>query len=103
MDHRQNQTKLLVGNRRCNCPFVEPIHIYAGAGYFERNVSWELTNGEYYGYDPDSYNGIAVDLGIMLKVKRFFINAGTTYGFSLGGDYDGDKAFVGNFGIGMYF
>lgn len=80
-----------------------PIHIYAGAGYFERNVSWELTNGEYYGYDPDSYNGIAVDLGIMLKVKRFFINAGTTYGFSLGGDYDGDKAFVGNFGIGMYF
>lgn len=80
-----------------------PIHLYAGAGYFDREVAWQLANGEYYKYSPDTYSGVAADFGVMLKIKRFFINAGATYGFPLDGGYDSQKRVVGNFGIGMYF
>lgn len=80
-----------------------PIHLYAGAGYFDREAAWQLANGEYYKYSPDTYSGVAADLGIMLKIKRFFINAGITWGFPLDGGYDSTKKGTGNFGVGMYF
>lgn len=80
-----------------------PIHLYAGAGYFDREAAWQLANGEYYKYSPDTYSGVAADLGVMLKIKRFFINAGITWGFPLDGGYDSAKKGVSNFGIGMYF
>lgn len=80
-----------------------PIHLYAGVGYFDRSVAWQALNGDYYDYSYDSYSGVAVELGLMLKIKRLFINAGTMKGYCLNGDYSGKKAFVGNFGVGMFF
>ncbi|WP_052356155.1 carboxypeptidase-like regulatory domain-containing protein [Bacteroides timonensis] len=80
-----------------------PIYLYAGAGYFDREAAWQLANGDYYKYSPDTYSGVAADFGVMLKIKRFFINAGATYGFPLDGGYDSTKKGVGNFGVGMYF
>ena len=76
-----------------------PIHVYAGAGYMERKVSWELLNGENYEYCPDSYSGVVFDLGLMLKVNKLFVNAGVSTETS--SDYS--PSFIGNFGIGMFF
>ena len=76
-----------------------PIHIYAGAGYIERKVAWELLNGEKYKYCPDSYGGAVVDLGLMLKVNKLFVNAGISTETS--GDYS--PSFIGNFGVGIFF
>lgn len=80
-----------------------PVHLYAGVGYFDREVAWQLADGNYAKYSPDTYSGVAADLGVMLTVKRFFINAGITWGFPLDGGYDSTQKGVGNFGIGMYF
>lgn len=81
------------------------LYLYAGAGYFNRPVSWEYSDGEYYSYDPDEYKGVLVDLGLMLRVKHLFMNAGTSYGFKTGniGSYDKDSRFVANFGVGIVF
>ena len=76
-----------------------PIHIYAGAGYIERKVAWELLNGEKYEYFPDSYNGVVVDLGLMLKVNKLFVNAGISTETT--GNYS--PSFIGNFGVGIFF
>lgn len=84
---------------------VGNLYLYTGVGYFNRPVSWEYSNGEYYSYEPDEYKGVMVDLGLMLRVKHFFMNAGGSYGFKTGniGCYDNDKKAVANFGLGVVF
>lgn len=57
---------------RLGCPF----HFYAGVGYVDRQVAWEGASGKFYEYEEDSYDGLAVDAGIMLDIERVFLNAG---------------------------
>ena len=71
-----------------------PVHVYAGAGYVQRTVAWETFGGEYMEYEPDSYDGLALECGLMLKIKKVFVNIGTVYN---------SENFVGNFGIGYCF
>lgn len=75
-----------------------PIHFYVGLGYSKCKVVWETANGDYLEYEPNSYDGLAIDCGFMLKMRRVFINLGTVLN---NGDSYQDR--VGNFGIGLYF
>ena len=81
------------GIMRLGCPF----HLYAGLGYVDRKVAWEAVSGGWYEYEDDSYSGLALDLGLMFRVKWFFLNAGIQTCLS---SLDG---VVGNFGIGVCF
>lgn len=78
---------------RLNCP----IHFYAGVGYANRKVAWELADGSYAKQCWDSYSSVAIDCGLMLKINRFFINGGTIMSVS-----DGCYC-TGNVGIGISF
>lgn len=73
-----------------------PIHLYCGAGYVNRNVAWELSDGAYAKHTEYTYSGLAVDCGLMIKLGKIAINGGTMYSI------DGGE-FVGNFGIGYCF
>lgn len=75
-----------------------PIHVYAGAGYANRQVAWELADGTYAKNLDYSYDGLAVDCGLMLKFGKFSINGGVL----MGGISDGCE-FVGNIGLGICF
>ena len=87
----------------CNSWFIarlwSPVHVYIGAGYSNRKVAWETFDGSYVKYEPDCYYGAVIECGLMLKVKKFFINGGVM----LNNDSNNFKDRVGNFGIGMYF
>ena len=77
-----------------------PIHFYAGVGYSQRNVAWQRADGNYANYELNEYEGLAVDLGLMLKVNRFFVNGGVVLNKADDGDYG---CCVGNVGIGIFF
>lgn len=78
---------------RLNCP----IHLYAGAGYANRKVAWELADGTYAKNTDYSYSGVAVDYGLMLRIGKFSVNGGVLMSLA-----DGCE-FIGNVGIGVCF
>lgn len=74
-----------------------PFHLYVGVGYVDRKVAWESLEGDYYEYDDDTYNGAAIDVGLMFKVKMIFLN------FGIQTCLNSFDSAVGNFGIGVCF
>lgn len=74
-----------------------PIHVYAGAGYIERKVAWELADGTYAKHTGYSYSGAVVDYGLMLKIGKFSVNGGVLMSLA-----DGCEL-IGNVGIGVCF
>lgn len=70
----------------------DPLYAYAGGGYGFRNVFWQLENGSWAKCTDDSYQGIAIDAGLMLHFKGF--------GFSLGVQTIGVKYLEAKIGIG---
>ncbi len=80
-----------------------PIHIYGGVGYAERRVVWEAM-GESPKYAPDCYDGLTAELGLMVRINRFFINGGIMFNSDsyLECDFAFDRC-VGNCGVGIYF
>ena len=74
-----------------------PIYVYAGAGYSDRKVAWETHTGTYMEYEPNSYYDLVIDFGLMLKIKKIFVNAGMMLN-----NYDLSDA-AGCFGIGYCF
>jgi len=76
-----------------------PIHVYVGTGYSNRKVAWEEFDGNCVRYEPDCYDGVIIECGMMLKIKKFFVNGGVI--LNNNSNYFKDR--VGNFGIGMYF
>ena len=70
----------------------DPLYAYAGAGYGFRNVFWQLDNGSWAKCTDDSYQGIAMDAGIMLHFKGF--------GFSLGVQTIGVQYLEAKIGVG---
>ena len=70
----------------------DPLYAYAGGGYGFRNVFWQLENGSWAMCTDDSYQGIAIDAGLMLHFKGF--------GFSLGVQTIGVKYLEAKIGIG---
>ena len=74
-----------------------PIHLYAGAGYAERKVAWELADGAYAKHTGYSYSGIAADYGLMLRIGKLSVNGGVIMSLA-----DGCE-FIGNVGVGIAF
>lgn len=74
-----------------------PLHLYAGVGYANRKVAWELADGTYAKHTGYSYSGVAIDYGLMLKMGKFTVNGGTIMSLA-----DGCE-FVGNVGVGICF
>ncbi len=74
-----------------------PFYLYAGCGYEERNIYWEYQNGDYW-ETPDCYSGVMVDAGLMVRVSRFYVQAGVQANTKEIKDY-----LKGNFGVGIYF
>jgi opacity protein-like surface antigen len=70
----------------------DPLYAYAGGGYGFRNVFWQLENGSWAKCTDDSYQGVAIDAGLMLHFKGF--------GFSLGVQTIGVKYLEAKIGIG---
>ena len=70
----------------------DPLYAYAGGGYGFRNVFWQLENGSWAKCTDDSYQGIAIDAGLMLHFKGF--------GFSLGVQTIGVKYMEAKIGVG---
>ena len=70
----------------------DPLYAYVGGGYGFRNVFWQLENGSWARCTDDSYQGIAIDAGLMLHFNGF--------GFSLGVQTIGVKYMEAKIGIG---
>ena len=70
----------------------DPLYAYVGGGYGFRNVFWQLENGSWAKCTDDSYQGIAIDAGLMLHFKGF--------GFSLGVQTIGVKYMEAKIGVG---
>ncbi len=70
----------------------DPLYAYVGGGYGFRNVFWQLENGSWARCADDSYQGIAIDAGLMLHFKGF--------GFSMGVQTIGVKYLEAKIGIG---
>ena len=76
-----------------------PIHLYVGAGYVDHQVSVQLTNGAYRcDKSYASYDGLAFEVGLLLRYGRYSLNGGLLHGSS---DYL--KYIAANFGIGFSF
>lgn len=69
------------------------IYAYAGGGYGLRNVFWELENGKWAKCTDDSYQGVAIDAGLIMSFGDF--------GISLGAQTIGVKYIEAKIGIGF--
>lgn len=74
-----------------------PIHLYAGLGYANHKVAWELADGTYAKNTEYSYSGMALDYGLLLRVNRFSVNGGVLMSLA------GGCHFIGNVGVGVFF
>lgn len=80
-----------------------PIYFYFGMGYVDRTVAWEGVNGDYYEYAGDSYDGGAIDTGLLITTKYVYINCGLQACFTGSDEVDAFDAISANIGIGVYF
>ena len=76
---------------------MSPVHVYAGLGYVDCKVAWQIADGSYMKNPDLSYSGVVADYGLMLRVGKFTLNGGAMMGMS-----DGCK-FAINAGIGYSF
>lgn len=85
-----------------------PFYLYAGAGYSERKVSWQSVSGVTVQYAPDCFSGFTGEIGLMFKVRHFYLNAGVLYtggdsGVWNGTEYDSKSFTCFNVGLGVAF
>lgn len=73
-----------------------PIHVYVGAGYVDRQVVWQISDGTYRRNSDYSYRSGVLDAGLMLRCGRFSLNGGMLM------DVEGAN-FAANFGVGFSF
>ena len=74
------------------------VHAYAGVGYVDRKVAWQLANESWLKDNTQySYSGVVLDYGLLLRCGHFTINGGAMMGLS------GGCNFAANVGIGFSF
>ena len=73
------------------------VHAYAGVGYVDRKVAWQLADESWHKKKEYSYSGAVLDYGLLLRCGHFTINGGAMMGLS-----DGCN-FAANVGIGFSF
>lgn len=88
---------------------ASPIHLYYGLGYAEYKYFLKDTRNNWYEYDNRKVSTLAVDLGVMIRIKRINISLGLTLTPEDDDYYDyydcqaADTKVAGNFGIGYSF
>lgn len=55
------------------------LDLYGGLGYGSKWVNWQTISGENYRITDISHNGLAMDIGALLKIKRLLLNAGLNF------------------------
>lgn len=55
-----------------------PVYLNVGLGYGTRVYDWQTTDGNWVKNIPGSYNGLAIDAGLMTKIGSIALSAGTT-------------------------
>ena len=71
-----------------------PVYALVGVGYGARICDWQMIDGRWNRNASKSYQGVAVDLGIMTKFGNFCASFGATYLY---------KTFDFNIGLGYVF
>ena len=56
----------------------KPVYLNAGLGYGTRVYDWQTADGKWVKNVPGSYNGLAIDAGLMAKLGNIALSAGTT-------------------------
>ncbi len=51
-------------------------YVYAGAGYGERRLLLQSNDGKWLRYEPTSYKGVSIDVGVMMAYKHFIMTLG---------------------------
>lgn len=55
---------------------MNPLYLYAGAGYGVRNLVWEMYDGTYAKVRGSSYQGLETELGLILRAGPVALSAG---------------------------
>lgn len=55
---------------------AKPLYLYVGAGYGFKKVAWETQDEQWAENTDDTYDGVEVDLGGILRIKNFAFSAG---------------------------
>lgn len=82
-----------------------PIHLYLGVGYADYSHFVKDTSGNWHNYTEADVKRFAMDLGLLLRIKKFTLSLGLTTGGNIFNfDEFADHAnSCGNFGIGYTF
>ena len=73
------------------------IHAYAGLGYVNRVVAWQIADESWLKNTEYSYSGVVLDYGLLLRCGHFTVNGGAMMSLS------GGCNFAANVGIGYSF
>ena len=52
------------------------LGLYLGAGYGKRDLFWQTLDGEWVKYNPNSYSGVSVDVGVLGSIYGVTLSAG---------------------------
>lgn len=74
----------------------QALHVYAGAGYGWRDVSYEIIGGKYVKSNY-SYSGAVADIGVLVRLGKLSLNGGIQMTFV------DDICCIGNVGVGISF
>ena len=55
---------------------IRPLYLYAGAGWGNKNVGWELADGKWAKNLDNSYSGVEAELGGIYRLKNIAVMAG---------------------------
>lgn len=86
-----------------------PLHLYLGAGYSSYQFKIRSLSDGWYDVDSRSQDAFTLDIGFMLRIKKFTISVGTNGSFfarewcDTHDKYHDDIRCAGNFGIGYSF
>ena len=72
--------------------FGEPVYLYGGIGYGQRNTFWELLDEKWVKNKGLSYSGVNLELGLIFKIKNFVFSTGIS---SIQADYLDFKIGIG--------
>lgn len=73
------------------------VHAYAGLGYVNRQVAWQIADESWLKNTEYSYSGVVLDYGLLLRCGHFTVNGGAMMSLS------GGCNFAANVGIGYSF
>ena len=77
------------------CRFAKPIYGFIGAGYGQRTLAWQTTDGEWVKNTDHSASGITAEVGAILRIGKV--------GLSLSYQTISFKYHEAGLGLGLFF